>query len=226
MKALTCTHDGVTVILKGEESRIDSRIVARLLGIKHDNFMQTLERYQSELRTYGVFLFQTGKPPRGTKGGRPEKYAMLNEDQFVFSITLSRNTPRVVQAKKAVVLAFGQARRLLAAQGHYLPAYHALHTAAQQLQAVAQARGSSAPAHAPHINLERLNNKLLGRKAGERADYTPAEKAVLATLCQLEQRAIERTINDGGDDRQAFQAAKSAASAYMQQFGQDLMEAA
>lgn len=224
MKALTCTHDGVTVILKGDDSRIDSRIVARLLGIKHDNFMQTLERYQNELRTYGVFLFQTGKPPRGTKGGRPEKYAMLNEDQFVFSITLSRNTPRVVQAKKAVVLAFGQARRLLAAQGHYLPAYHALHTAAQQLQAAAQARGSSA--HAPHINLERLNNKLLGRKADERADYTPAEKAVLATLCKLEQRAIERTIKDGGDDRQAFQAAKSAASAYMRQFGQDLMEAA
>lgn len=141
MGTLTCTHDGVTVILKG--GRIDSRIVARLLGIKHDNFMQTLERYQNELRTYGVFLFQTGKPPRGTKGGRPEKYAMLNEDQFVFSITLSRNTPRVVQAKKAVVLAFGQARRLLAAQGQYLPAYHALHTAAQQ--AAAQARGSSAP---------------------------------------------------------------------------------
>ena len=59
MKALTCTHDGVTVILKGDDSRIDSRIVARLLSIKHDNFMQTLERYQNELRTYGIFLFQT-----------------------------------------------------------------------------------------------------------------------------------------------------------------------
>lgn len=223
MKALTCTHDGVTVILKGDDSRIDSRIVARLLGIQHASFIRTLEQHQGELAECGIFRFQIGKI---SGRGRPEKYAMLNEDQFVFSITLSRNTPRVVQAKKAVVLAFGQARRLLAAQGHYLPAYHALHTAAQQLQAAAQARGSSAPAHAPHINLERLNNKLLGRKAGERADYTPAEKAVLATLCQLEQRAIERTIKDGGDDRQAFQAAKSAASAYMRQFGQDLMEAA
>ena len=221
MKALTCTHDGVAVILKGDDSRIDSRIVARLLGIQHASFIRTLEQHQGELAECGIFRFQIGKI---SGRGRPEKYAMLNEDQFVFSITLSRNTPRVVQAKKAVVLAFGQARRLLAAQGHYLPAYHALHTAAQQ--AAAQARGSSAPAHAPHINLERLNNKLLGRKAGERGDYTPAEKAVLATLCQLEQRAIERTINDGGDDRQAFQAAKSAASAYMQQFGQDLMEAA
>ena len=223
MKALTCTHDGVTVILKGDDSRIDSRIIARLLGIQHASFIRTLEQHQGELAECGIFRFQIGKI---SGRGRPEKYAMLNEDQFVFSITLSRNTPRVVQAKKAVVLAFGQARRLLAAQGHYLPAYHALHTAAQQLQAAAQARGSSAPAHAPHINLERLNNKLLGRKAGERGDYTPAEKTVLATLCQLEQRAIERTINDGGDDRQAFQAAKSAASAYMQQFGQDLMEAA
>ena len=223
MKALTCTHDGVTVILKGDDSRIDSRTVARLLGIQHASFIRTLEQHQGELAECGIFRFQIGKI---SGRGRPEKYAMLNEDQFVFSITLSRNTPRVVQAKKAVVLAFGQARRLLAAQGHYLPAYHALHAAAQQLQAAAQARGSSAPAHAPHINLERLNNKLLGRKAGERADYTPAEKAVLATLCQLEQRAIERTINDGGDDRQAFQAAKRAASAYMQQFGQDLMEAA
>lgn len=173
MKALTCTHDGVTVILKGDDSRIDSRIVARLLGIQHASFIRTLEQHQGELAECGIFRFQIGKI---SGRGRPEKYA--------------------------------------------------LHTAAQQLQAAAQARGSSAPAHAPHINLERLNNKLLGRKAGERADYTPAEKAVLATLCQLEQRAIERTINDGGDDRQAFQAAKSAAGAYMRQFGQDLMEAA
>ena len=118
MKALTCTHDGVTVILKGDDSRIDSRIVARLLGLQHASFIRTLEQHQDELAECGIFRFQIGKI---SGRGRPEKYAMLNEDQFVFSITLSRNTPRVVQAKKAVVLAFGQARRLLAAQGHYLP---------------------------------------------------------------------------------------------------------
>ena len=80
--------------------------------------------------------------------------------------------------------------------------------------------------YAKSLLLEKYADTEPSGKAGERADYTPAEKAVLTTLCQLEQRAIERTINDGGDDRQAFQAAKSAAGAYMQQFGQDLMEAA
>lgn len=74
--------DGVTVqITKQLESRIDSRQMAEMLDVQHDNFMQTLEKQESSLKELGVFLFQTGKPKKGSKGGRPEKYLLLNENQ-------------------------------------------------------------------------------------------------------------------------------------------------
>jgi len=101
----------LTIIEISGENRIDSRIVARSLGVEHDNFMQTLGKYHSELEDLGVFLFQTGKPPQGSSGGRPEKYAMLNEDQAIFTATLSRNTKQVVAFKLKLTKAFAEARK-------------------------------------------------------------------------------------------------------------------
>lgn len=222
MSKLLSTHEGITITLKRDEGRIDSRIVADVLGIQHESFLRSLEQYQGDLSQFGIFRFEIGK----IKGrGRPEKFAMLNEDQFIFAITLSSNTPRVVQAKMAVMKAFSEARRLLQTQNTaYLPAWHDLHQAAQQMQAVADARGSSAPQGVCHIWLEKLNNRLLGKKAGERAAYSPREKALLGTLCQLERQTIEHTLQSGGNDKDAYHAAKSQAQAFMRHFGSQLLE--
>lgn len=172
--------DGVTVqITKQLESRIDSRQMAEMLDVQHDNFMQTLEKQESSLKELGVFLFQTGKPKKGSKGGRPEKYLLLNENQAFFAITLSRNTPQAVKAKLLLVKAFAAARNLIEAQHGYTESQKQLHQAAAQMQQVAALRVSSAPPFTYHCNFERLNNKLLGVGKEERNGLNKEQKTCI-----------------------------------------------
>jgi phage regulator Rha-like protein len=94
---------------------VDSRLIAERLGIEHINFMETIGDYQTQIdQAFGVVRFETEKPPRGSRGGRPQRYALLTEDQATFLMTLSRNTPEVVQCKIDLVVAFSKAKDLLA----------------------------------------------------------------------------------------------------------------
>lgn len=92
----------------------DSREIAKELEIDHSNFLETIYKHQIVIEShFGVIPFQTGKPQGGVKGGRPEKFALLTEDQFIFIATLSRNTVKVVEVKAQLVKAFSTARRAL-----------------------------------------------------------------------------------------------------------------
>ncbi len=93
---------------------IDSRIIAKGLNINHKSLMETINEYKEELETLGVLPFQTAKPPKGTKGGRPETFCYLNELQCTFVITLSRNSPEVVKFKLSLVVAFDSAKKEVA----------------------------------------------------------------------------------------------------------------
>lgn len=87
------------------EARVDSRLIAGHLGVKHKNTMSLIDRYADRFGRFGVLPFQTEKPPKGTAGGRPERFALLNEDRAYFLLSLSRNTERVVELKANLVLA-------------------------------------------------------------------------------------------------------------------------
>jgi len=145
---------------------------------------------------------------------------MLNEDQFIFSITLSRNTPQAVAAKQAIVKAFAAARRLISAQTEYLDAYHELHDTAAHMEAAAQQRGSSAPKGACHIWLEKLNNEL-GIPAYSRLNKK--QKQLRAVLCGFKKAAAYNILRQGGNEKQAYQAAKQAAQDFMRQYGTPLL---
>jgi phage regulator Rha-like protein len=97
---------------KGDVLVVDSRLLAVRLGIEHDNFLQTVQNYETLIeQAFGILLFETGK----IEGrGRPQKYALLTEDQATFVMTLSRNTPEVVQCKIDLVLAFSKAKDFFA----------------------------------------------------------------------------------------------------------------
>jgi phage regulator Rha-like protein len=88
---------------------VDSRIVADNLGVQHDNFIQTITTYRSQIEELGVFRFETEKPVKGSTG-RPQRFCYLNENQSVFVMTLSRNTAQVVQFKLSLVKAFSKAK--------------------------------------------------------------------------------------------------------------------
>ena len=99
-------HGGILVV--------DSRLIAPQLGIEHINFLETLEDNKAPIEeAFGVIRFETEKPKMGSKGGRPQKFALLTEDQAYVAMTFSRNTPEVLQAKIELVQAFSKARDLL-----------------------------------------------------------------------------------------------------------------
>lgn len=107
---ITEHSDGVLVV--------DSRLVAQELDIEHRNFLETIQKYQKEAeQAFGVLRFQTAKPQAGSLGGRPEKFVLLTEEQATFYMTLSRNTPEVVQLKLKLVKAFFDAKRKLRGEG-------------------------------------------------------------------------------------------------------------
>jgi phage regulator Rha-like protein len=103
----------VVVQIEGE-SRIDSRVVAKSIGIEHHNLIATIRKHQKEIEEeLGILLFQTEE----IKGrGQPEKYAMLTEDQAVAVVNLSRNTKQVVAFKIKLAKAFVEARARLASK--------------------------------------------------------------------------------------------------------------
>lgn len=91
------------------EARVDSRVIAEQLGIQHENSYDQLKKYRADFVELGVLRFETGKPS-GHKGGRPEKFALLNEDQAYLLLSYSRNTKKVRRLKVNLVKAFRDAR--------------------------------------------------------------------------------------------------------------------
>lgn len=94
---------------------VDSRLVAKELGVKHgDWFRNIIIKYQQEIeRDFGVFRFENGKPIKASRGGRPEQYAYLTEEQATVLMTYSRNTEKVRSCKRTLVKAFTKAKKLI-----------------------------------------------------------------------------------------------------------------
>jgi len=113
----------LTVVDLEGENRIDSRIVAKSLGIEIKAFHQTLNKYRTELEELGSLAFEmdvkTSK--KGNRGGELPKFIMLNEDQAIFASTLSRNSRQVVEFKLALTKAFSQARKRTTSQSYVNP---------------------------------------------------------------------------------------------------------
>ena len=73
----------------GNELFVDSRLIAERLGIQHRSFLETLDSYKTQIeQAFGVLRFETAKPLPGSQGGRPGRFALLNENQATFVMTL------------------------------------------------------------------------------------------------------------------------------------------
>jgi anti-repressor protein len=108
MSNLTATErNGVLVV--------DSRLIALELGINHgDWFKNVLLKYQQEIEAdFGVIGFENGKPLKASKGGRPERFAWLSEEQATVLMTMSRNTEQVRRCKRQLVRAFAEAKKVI-----------------------------------------------------------------------------------------------------------------
>jgi phage antirepressor YoqD-like protein len=93
---------------------VDSRIIATALENQHTSSMLLIQNNLSHFEGFGVVRFEIEKPSEASLGGRPQKYALLNEDQCYFLLSLSRNNETVVALKAKLVMAFRQAREAAA----------------------------------------------------------------------------------------------------------------
>ncbi len=212
--------DGLPLVLAKDGPRIDSRIIASELGIQHENQIQTLETHREHFEGFGVFRFQTEKPLAGSKGGRPIRFALLNEDQAYFAATLARNTARAVNVKFRLVKAFGEARRQQEAKnGQYLPFYHLAHDATRQMAVSAANHGCTTPESIFHSNVERMINKAFGIEAGQRNSLSASQRNAISTAYQLVNAAIADTLADGGGHDLAYQEAKRRVQDFARLFG-------
>lgn len=101
----------IALVQAGAEPRVDSRQLAGHLGVKHKHTFELIRRYAAKFKRFGLLPFETAK----VEFGRPQRFALLNEDQCYFLLALSRNTERVVDLKADLVAAFSAARKAGAA---------------------------------------------------------------------------------------------------------------
>jgi phage regulator Rha-like protein len=194
---LTAHALALALVIHKDEPRIDTRMMAPTLGVKHRSLFALVLAHKDDFAELGKVRFQIASLP----SGQSEKFALLNEDQAYLLLTFTRNTAKVRALKVKLVKAFGEARR--AAQTHgaeYLPTYHALH---DQIHALA---GGSPNERFVHMNVNKLVNKVAGIEAGQRARADIPQQSLLIVAQAVAAQAIGRAP----DHRAGYQQAKAA----------------
>jgi phage regulator Rha-like protein len=189
------------VIPINAEARVDTRVLAAEMDLQHPSVFLTVTSYQSDFEQLGVVRFQIGKPSAGSKGGRPERIALLNEDQCYLLLTYSRNTDRVRELKVKLIRAFREMRessRLTEIE--YLPGYHELHSTIHRLAA------GSTNERFVHMNVNKAINKAVGIEPGQRNALDFPVKS-LVTVAQM---VANQAMAGAQDHHDGYQACKES----------------
>lgn len=83
------------VVSVNGENRIDSRVLATQLNYDHKVVLQSIRRHKNRLEAKSVLLHNEAKPSKGSSGGRPETFYMLDERQ---SLILAGSLKKGVEA--------------------------------------------------------------------------------------------------------------------------------
>ena len=89
--------------------------IALGLGIQHATIIKLVRTYMPDFQEFGRVRFKIQSFE--TNGGVQErKFTPLNEQQATFLMTLMRNSPKVIEFKKALVKSFFEARAFIRSQ--------------------------------------------------------------------------------------------------------------
>lgn len=172
----------IALTVSKNEARADSRLLAEHLGLQHESVYKTIKDYRAEFEGLGKVGFQIGASANG-KTGQRVCFALLNEDQAYFLLTMSRNTPRVVGLKLELVKAFRGTRLALAAyQEGTLPSFKGLQDALQVIP--------GGPGPWLFSNINKMVNATAGVMAGTRTQCTAAHQAMLTYLQGIATQAL------------------------------------
>lgn len=90
------------IILKNNEPLTTSLIVAKELNRKHFSIVKLINENKISFEKFGVLQLEVEKPNKKTKGGRPEKFYIINEQHLTFLIMMLR----VKRNDEDIVLSF------------------------------------------------------------------------------------------------------------------------
>lgn len=207
------------------EARIDSRLIAMDLGNNHKSTIELIERYEPKFQRFGLLPFQTEavKTPE-SRGVKHLKFALLNEDQSYFLLSLSRNSDIVVDLKADLVMAFREARnKETVSSQQYLPLYKEMHEEVKALALRAEERGSSTPERIFHINANKAINSAMGIASGTRDSLTLDQQLLLTTLQAVFRNQLKASLDAGEGHKEAAKKAKDAAVEFVKHAGKLLI---
>jgi phage regulator Rha-like protein len=105
------------ITLKNDTLLITSLIVAEQLKRDHSGIIKTIENNKESFEKFGVLGIEFRKPKKGSKGGRPEMFYYLNEQQLTFLIMMLRvkknENDRVLEFKEYITKEFFRMRKAL-----------------------------------------------------------------------------------------------------------------
>lgn len=101
------------VTAKRNKPTTTSLIVAESCGVQHKNTIALIRKYQADFETFAPLAFETLVAKRAQGGGEATEYAVLNESQATYLITLFKNTDIVRAFKLRLVQEFAIMRESL-----------------------------------------------------------------------------------------------------------------
>ncbi len=217
----------IEVISFHEELRTDSRSLASLLDHRHRNIFANITKYTHELKQLGIVRFEKARLKTEHLGDREQHYAMLNEDQCYFLLTLARNNESVVAAKLKLVKAFRDARTQLAKRD--IARIDGKEVRRMETDAIAdlidyaKAKGSKS-ADNYYLNVTRMTNGLLGIEPDKRNILPTRLLEDIAVMERIVSIAISDGLNAGLHYKDIFQLAKRRCTLALPSIGRDVAQ--
>lgn len=189
--------NAICASITNDGPRVDSRQISPSLDVRHRDTFALIKTYSAQLQELGLLPFQTeAVKTQGGRGAKHQSFALLNEDQCYFLLTLVKNTERAVSLKLNLVKAFRDARAQLAQRDIARLESKAIRRAETDsiaaLVEYAKGQGSKS-AEMYYTNITRMTNDLLGISAGQRDTLDARTLKMLA----LAETMIDIAIRDG-----------------------------
>lgn len=203
-----------SIALIKSEFRVDSRLLSPELDHRHRNIFANITKHLEYFEKLGVVLFEKARVETNM-GEREQSYALLNEDQCYFLLTLMRNTEKVLDAKVNLVKAFRDARTQLAkrdiARIEGKQVRHLETDAIRDLVDYARTSGSQ-NAEMYYMTITKMTNAALSIDAGQRDKLSARKLDEIKIAETMVKIAISDGLNAGLDYKYIYKLCKDRVS--------------
>lgn len=167
-KAEATSHDFQLTATKNE-SRTGSSALADKRGNTHQTTTNPLNKFSEHFQRFGQLAFKKAAGGRMHDGRNGKRFPLMTKNQEIFLLSLDHHNKPMVELKARLVTAFAAARReAQLRQYEYQTQYRS------PLGRIKELAGGSESERFVHMNVNRLFNKLVGIKAGQRGSIPMA----------------------------------------------------